>query len=440
MTRPPAGPASKVPSAASNHASSTAPSNTPSNTPLHAPTQDAAPQALRNLDRAPLHRVFLWAVALNTGIATALWFLNSSMGGWWPIWVHSQCIGLCITALSVAATQLPWVREPSMRGWRVALFVPCAPLGFLIGHALARHWLGLPPVFWHREMLGPGVVLTTILATALAAYVYFNRERLAEQRAARARAEQLVATTELRLLRAQLEPHMLFNTLANLRALIGEDPAAAQGMLDSLIVFLRGVLATSRQERHSLEQEFAQLTAYLQLVGFRMGERLQWQLDLPADLRAVPVPPLLLQPLVENAVKHGIERQVGAGRIDISAAREGSFLVLRVADTGAGLVAAPAARGVSGGMDGARGGGGSGGIGVSGGSGVSGVSGAIGVSGNSSAAAGTSYGLAHVRERLRSAYPTAEQNAGAQAAPCAASLNLLPNRPRGAVAELRIPL
>jgi LytS/YehU family sensor histidine kinase len=317
--------------------------------------------------------------------------------------VHSQCIGLSITCLAIAATQLPWARQ-SVSPWRrVALFAPAALVGFLLGHALARRLLGLPAIYWHREMLGPGVLLTTVLATALAAYVYFNRERLAEQRAARARAEELVATTELRLLRAQLEPHMLFNTLANLRALIGEDPAAAQGMLDSLIVFLRGVLAASRQERHSLEQEFAQLTSYLQLIGTRMGPRLQWHLDLPADLRAVPIPPLLLQPLVENAVKHGIERQVGAGRIDVTATQEANELVLRVSDTGPGLTQEGPAPGQPQNH---------------------------GAANNvMSSAPASSYGLEHVRERLRSAYPGA-----------VCSLQLLQGKPRGAVSELRIPL
>ncbi len=355
------------------------------------------------------------------------------------MWVHSQCIGLSITALAVAATRLPWVRGPSRRWWRVALFVPAAPLGFVIGHALARHFLGLPPVLWHRDMLGPSVVLTTVLATAFAAYAYFNKERLAEQLAARARAEALVATTELRLLRAQLEPHMLFNTLANLRALIGEDPALAQGMLDSLIVFLRGVLATSRQERHSLEQEFAQLTSYLQLIGLRMGPRLQWQLQLPADLRAVAIPPLLLQPLVENAVKHGIERQVGAGRIDITATREANELVLRVLDTGPGPAPglaeeASAPDHLQGRQHGHPNGHPKGHPKGQG-------SRAMAAAPATPSPALSSYGLEHVRERLRNAYPaTAAKPAGAEPARAAARLRLLPNEPRGAMAELRIPL
>ncbi len=119
--------------------------------------------------------------------------------------------------------------------------------------------------------------------------------------------------------------------------LIGLDPPRAQAMLDRLIAFLRATLDASRTGSHSLASEFARIADYLELMQIRMGERLQARLDLPPELADQPVPPLLLQPLVENAIKHGLEPHVGGGRLVVSAAREGDRLGLRVGDTGAGL-------------------------------------------------------------------------------------------------------
>ena len=133
---------------------------------------------------------------------------------------------------------------------------------------------------------------------------------------------------------------MLFNTLANLRVLIGMDPPQAQAMLDHLIAFLRTTLAATRVDHHPLQAEFDALRDYLALMAVRMGTRLQPQLDLPDELRALPVPPLLLQPLVENAIKHGLEPQVQGGRLEVVARRQGQQLHLRVRDTGVGLTAA----------------------------------------------------------------------------------------------------
>ena len=100
---------------------------------------------------------------------------------------------------------------------------------------------------------------------------------------------------------------MLFNTLANFRALIGTDPARATHMLDSLIDYLRAKLQASRATHHSLQNEFDRLGDYLALMQVRMGPRLTCALDLPAELADQLVPTLLLQPLVENAIKHGLE-------------------------------------------------------------------------------------------------------------------------------------
>jgi sensor histidine kinase YesM len=143
---------------------------------------------------------------------------------------------------------------------------------------------------------------------------------------------------------------MLFNTLANLRVLIGVDAARAQAMLDHLNAYLRATLSASRALQHPLADEFARLADYLALMAVRMGPRLQVRLDLPAELARLPVPPLLLQPLVENSIKHGLEPQVDGGRIDITARRVGQQLVLDVRDTGAGPGAAATGTDTSGGF------------------------------------------------------------------------------------------
>jgi LytS/YehU family sensor histidine kinase len=212
-------------------------------------------------------------------------------------------------------------------------------IGFSVGNELARWITGIAsPGFyrgsWRQAFalligsLVPGLVIT---------YYFYSRETIAGKEAAIQTAQRQAAEHQLKLLESQLEPHMLFNTLANLRVLIGIDPPRAQQMLDQLIAFLRAMLNASRVSQHPLSAEFARLADYLALMKVRMGERLQTQFDLPADLGAAPVPALLLQPLVENCIKHGLEPNVAGGCIRVSAARQGDELVLQVRDTGAGL-------------------------------------------------------------------------------------------------------
>jgi LytS/YehU family sensor histidine kinase len=191
----------------------------------------------------------------------------------------------------------------------------------------------------------------SVVATIVSVVVLSTAERLASARAQAQAAQRLAAENQLRMLQSQLEPHMLFNTLANLRVLIGLDPARAQAMLDHLIAFLRTTLSASRSSAHPLADEFAHLGDYLALMAVRMGPRLAVKLDLPADLAQLQVPPLLLQPLVENGIKHGLEPKVEGGRIAIGAARDGASLVLTVRDTGVGLGHTPATAGTSFGLE-----------------------------------------------------------------------------------------
>jgi two-component system LytT family sensor kinase len=160
------------------------------------------------------------------------------------------------------------------------------------------------------------------------------------------RLETELARAELKALKMQMEPHFLYNTLHTISEMVHMDPPAAERMIVRLGSLLRHTAETGSQEV-PLEREVDFLRAYLEIEQARFHDRLTVSIDVPDELLACPVPSLILQPLVENAIRHGTSRLAGAGTIRVSAAAEGSALVLRVADNGPGL-RPPAANGRTG--------------------------------------------------------------------------------------------
>jgi signal transduction histidine kinase len=219
--------------------------------------------------------------------------------------------------------------------------------GYFLGTALADlacrtfgWYVGGPPVD-RGANLRQSILITALAGIAGSFYFYaVNKSAYLERKMVEARHH--ASEARLKLLETQLEPHMLFNTLANLRVLIGTDAQRAQTMLDHMIAYLRATLNASRASAHPLQAEFDRLRDYLELMSIRMGPRLRYTLDLPDALTAQRVPTLLLQPLVENSIKHGLEPKVGGGSIHVSARMDGAQLVLEVADTGVGLADAAA--------------------------------------------------------------------------------------------------
>ena len=228
-----------------------------------------------------------------------------------------------------------WPGWPAM----VGVLLVGTVLGYTSGNALGNLLTGrdAPGIVLSHPRQALALLVLSLIPGIATTFFYYSRERLASTEARAQQAQRQAAENQLRLLESQLEPHMLFNTLANLRVLIGVDPLRAQAMLDQLIAFLRATLNASRVGRHALSAEFSRLADYLALMQVRMGTRLQMRLDLPDALASLAVPPLLLQPLVENAIKHGLEPQVDGGRIEVRATRDAGQLVLTVRDTGAGL-------------------------------------------------------------------------------------------------------
>lgn len=213
-------------------------------------------------------------------------------------------------------------------------------LGYVIGTSLGDAYSGRstwallsasPQRFWGFWLSALGISFGFL-------FYFYQRERGAE-------LQRQATEARLKLLETQLEPHMLFNTLANLRALIATDPPRAIAMLDRLNGYLRATLRGSRTDaragEHTLTDEFARLRDYLELMAVRMGPRLAYTLDLPEPLQQHPVPPLLLQPLVENAIRHGLEPSVAGGELRVGAHLQGSHLVLHVTDTGVGFSDTP---------------------------------------------------------------------------------------------------
>ena len=263
--------------------------------------------------------------------------------------VYSQCIGFPAWLAIDGARHLLW---PNQRP-RILAFIPLSIAALLVA-TYGGTWLGAKLLGHPWNLQTP---LASLLITATAGFiavVYFWERGRAEM------IERQIAEARLKLLQAQIEPHFLFNTLANLDALIGIDPARARVMLVHLNDYLRATLASARRERNTLADEFRLLNDYLEVIAVRMGPRLAFSLDLPEDLKAREIPPMLLQPLVENAIRHGLEPKVEGGRVAIAARTERGSMVVTVADSGSGI--------------------------------------------GGSASPGTGLGLAHVRERIAAAY------------------------------------
>jgi sensor histidine kinase YesM len=255
--------------------------------------------------------------------------------------VFSQCIGL-----SIALTMLGVLRAtlaPLPRALAVAVGILVGALG---GGMLARLLTGVggsSDGVHEAQSLLLGLVFGGI-----AAVFFWLRERNANllrelqlRELARLEAEKQSLAAQLRLLQAQIEPHFLFNSLANVAALIDADPARAGRLLDALIRYLRSSLQRTRAEGGSLGDEVGLLRAYLDILKIRMGERLDYAFEIPPELLGRDFPPMLLQPLVENAIRHGLEPKLGGGFLRVDATVADGRLRIRVSDDGIGIAEAP---------------------------------------------------------------------------------------------------
>jgi sensor histidine kinase YesM len=336
-----------------------------------------------------LARVAVITAACNTAVTSVVFpFVENSYA---DLLISAQVVGFALLALLYPAMNM--AMSPL---WRTVSVAIALVVGAFFGTVLVVVVKGrdLGTMFSDSHHLG-SFGLTAIIgfvAGTIAVAVMATRARIARTEAELMRSEadrqrlaRKHAEAELKVIRAQIEPHFLFNTLANLSFLIKDNPDQALAMLENLIDYLQAAVPRIRGESSTLRNELAMASAYVSILQIRMGERLQAVFDIPQDLLVVPFPPMMLITLIENAIKHGLNELAEGGSITVRAMRRENSLTLCVADTGVGL--SPSAKHLPEGI-----------------------------------------GLGNIRERLASMYGER------------AKLTLAPNLPRGAVATIEIPI
>lgn len=234
---------------------------------------------------------------------------------------------------SCRATELSASALPRLVGTHLLGALLTAGIWTLVAIGLARIHLELAGVIWtaraYRLIFVEGLILYLLAAAAHYLAIEIRRTAGAQQRAIEARASAHEA--ELRALRFQINPHFLFNSLNSISSLCGTDPKAARDMTNRLAMFFRSSLSAAAGNEITLERELETVRQYLEIEKIRFGERLEVRIECPEDLEDVGVPPLILQPLVENAIKHGAATIVGQASIAISCETSGNgHAVIRV--------------------------------------------------------------------------------------------------------------
>ena len=333
-----------------------------------------------------LKRRLPMTLAINTVIALMIALLMHSWDEVIPNLVIAYCIGLTILGLVAFVRCTVMQRFRGRLHMRFAIYFALIVAGAIGGELLSKLFLPRqsPTYSMHEGYIWLVAIVFSLVAGSIALFINFSWVKLAQSRRDVERAERAAIEAQLRALQAQIEPHFLFNTLANLDALIATDADMARCLLGNLIRYLRAALTHARSETATLNTEVELLKAYLAIMGLRLPNRLTTEFDCDPECLRLKFPAMLLQPLVENAITHGIEPACDGGNIRVSVRRADDKLLVSVDDTGVGL--------------------------------------------GTAGTAGTGAGIQNVRARLQSLFGSA------------ARLVLEPHMPRGTHAAIEVPL
>jgi Histidine kinase len=287
------------------------------------------------------------AVALTISIAVGLLLLTHWGGSPSALFLRTIILGLSATTAFALFEAWPrrlprWLQRWALQVVAVGVFVPVTT--WLI-YVLSTPEGAVP--FWKDRVRMDGWVMLTFVGlllapwTALAAVVRQKEAFARDQKLAfaleRSELERQALDARLHLLQAQVAPHFLFNTLANVQALVDAGSPHASVVLRSLTAYLRAAVPLLHESAATIERELQLVRPYLELMQMRMPDRLQYAMNVDPSALKVRCPPTTLLTLVENAVRHGIDPSEEGGRIDVDIERLGERCVVRVTDTGAGL-------------------------------------------------------------------------------------------------------
>lgn len=301
-----------------------------------------------------------WNVVALFVALCAVWTLSMSfhdIGGSWTggtflpflvIQVGGTFVSAMLTALAMGLPILAIGNLGPQHGWRRAValtlgILAVAPIGAIM-RVYTYAWIDESPpnftpgawmiVFWFRY--AQQAILLTVMAE-FHRHAIRNEQAMHDAQIDRLELDREMAEARLQVMQAQIEPHFLFNTLANVRRLYQTDLATGRQMLDNLMRYLEVALPRMRQAHSTVDREIGLVEAYLGVQAVRMGRRLNFAIDVEAALRPLALPPMMLLTLVENAIKHGLNPLPEGGRIVISVRREGDRLKLAVFDDGRGF-------------------------------------------------------------------------------------------------------
>jgi two-component system, LytTR family, sensor histidine kinase AlgZ len=250
------------------------------------------------------------------------------------------------------------VRRKLSMVWSFALcFLGVIPVGILMVQALLMGiGLVVPQHFWHDYLQTLRVCMPLALVFGSGAIVYaLLRDRvdvmeqtLHEKEIAEERFRKLAAEARLHSLESRIQPHFLFNTLNSISSLIAVNPGRAEQIVGRLAALLRASLDTSNRSLIPLREELAMVESYVDIERARFGDKLRASVNVPTELQSAEVPPMSVQALVENAVKHGVTPQTGGGDVRVTASAEDGDLCIEVRDSGPGfdLAVVPAGHGL----------------------------------------------------------------------------------------------
>jgi signal transduction histidine kinase len=287
------------------------------------------------------------AVALTISAVVGVLLMHGWTSSPFALFLRTSVLGLSATGafavFEVWPRRLPrWLQRWALQVVAVGLFMPVTTVMIY----LLSTPQGAPP-FWetpgrldgwtHLTFAGLLLAPWTALAAIVRQKEAFARDQELAFALERSELERQALNARLHLLQAQVAPHFLFNTLANVQALVDAGSPHASAVLRSLTAYLRAAVPVLHERAATIERELQLVRPYLELMQMRMPDRLEYALNVDPAAMNVGCPPTMVLTLVENAVRHGIDPSEEGGRIDVDVKRLGERCVVRVTDTGAGL-------------------------------------------------------------------------------------------------------